>query len=191
MGKLAVTLLGAVLVLTGCSQSDHNDADVEFASAMIEHHAQAIQMANYTIGRERVDPRIAALAEDIRVSQTEEIDAFAEQLRDWGEPVPETGFATGDSHSHDTDSHGSAGAAHSDLPGMMSAEEMDSLSAASDPEFERMWLEMMIQHHQGAIDMVAEVQAKGQSDQVASMADEIEKAQAAEIQDMRQWLEAA
>ena len=189
MRKLAA-LLGAVLMLTACSQSDHNDADVEFATAMIEHHAQAIQMANYTIGREGIDPRIAELAEEIRVSQTEEIDTFAALLRKWEEPVPETGFATGDSHSHDDEAHGSAASEHSDMPGMMSAGEMESLSTAPDAQFERMWLESMVEHHEGALEMVSDVRDAGESSEILALADEIEGAQAAEVKDMRDWMDA-
>ncbi len=188
MPRLATVVLGVVAVaaaLAGCSNEDHNEADVEFATAMVEHHAQAIQMANYTIGREGIDPRIAELAEEIRISQTAEIDEMAELLRAWGEDVPETGFATGDSHSHDT---GAGHGEHADMPGMMSGAEMDELAGAQGDAFAEMWMRMMIEHHEGALTMIDEVQDDGEHDGLRGLAEEMEAAQRTEIGDLERWL---
>ena len=193
MNRLAAVLV-TVLLVGACSTADHNDADVAFATDMIEHHAQAIQMANYTIGRDGVDPRIAELAEEIRVSQTQEIDTMSGWLREWGEPVPETGFATGDSHSHSEESGGSMGSpdgGHADMPGMMAAEEMQALADAPKEKFDAMWLEMMVEHHQGAISMAQEVQDDGKAEDVADLAADIESVQRVEVKDLRRWLAAA
>lgn len=188
MSRLAAVVAGvlaAVGSLAGCSSEDHNEADVEFATAMVEHHAQAIQMANFTIGRDGLDPRIAELAEEIRVSQTAEIDELAGLLRSWGEEVPETGFATGDSHSHDDEM---VGGDHGDMPGMMSAAEMQELATAKGDVFARMWMQMMIEHHQGALEMIDELQADGEHEGLGSLAAEMESAQSTEIRDLRRWL---
>ena len=182
-------LLVTVLMVGACSTSDHNDADVAFATDMIEHHAQAIQMANFTIGREGIDPRVAELAEAIRIEQTQEIDTMSEWLREWGEPVPETGFATGDSHSHQE--KGYAGDDHGDMPGMMSGAELEKLAEAPDAEFVTMWIEMMIAHHEGAITMAGEVQKDGKHDGVADLAADIEDVQRVEVKDLERWLDAA
>ena len=131
--------LGALVLATSCSGGDgHNDADVEFATEMIGHHAEAIQMANYTIGRESLDPKVAALAEQIRVTRTEEIDTLSGWLRDWDEVVPETGFATGDGHTHEEQDHGP---------------DQERLADASDADFERLWLEQMSEHHEDAVSL--------------------------------------
>ena len=189
MTRLAALLL-TVLLVSSCSTADHNDEDVAFATDMIEHHAQAIQLANITIGRTGIDPRIAELAEEIRLSQTREIDTMSQWLRDWGEPVPETGFATGDSHSHSDDPMGSLGEGHTEMPGMMSAEELRALANAPDSEFDALWLRMMVEHHQGAITMAQEVQDEGRADDVADLAADMESAQRVEVKDMQRWLDA-
>lgn len=183
-------LLVTVLLVGACSRADHNDADVAFATDMIEHHAQAIAMANFTIGREGVEPRIAELAEEIRVSQSQEIDTMTGWLREWDEPVPETGFATGDSHSHSDDPMGTTGE-HADLPGMMSADEMRALADAPAAQFDALWIQMMVEHHQGAIRMAQEVQDAGRADDVAELAADIESVQRVEVKDLQRWLDGA
>ena len=188
MGRVATVVLGvvaAVVSLTGCSSEDHNEADVEFATAMVEHHAQAIQMANFTIGRDGIDPRIAELAEEIRLSQTAEIDEMAGFLRSWGEDVPETGFATGDSHSHDSEM---VGGDHADMPGMMTAAEMEELAGAQGDAFAQRWMRMMIEHHEGALTMVDEVQGEGEHEGLRRLAEQMEAAQRTEIGDLERWL---
>jgi uncharacterized protein (DUF305 family) len=191
LAMLLVTVLGTGLLAGACSTADHNDADVAFATDMIEHHAQAIQMANFTIGREGLDPRIARLAEEIRVDQTREIDTMSGWLRDWDEPVPETGFATGDEHTHPDDPYGSMDGDHGDMPGMMSAGELRTLAEAPADEFDTLWIQMMVAHHAGAIRMAQEVQDEGRSEDVADLAADIESAQRAEVKDLEAWLDAA
>lgn len=190
LAMLLVTVMSTGL-LGACSSAGHNEADVAFATDMIGHHAQAIQMANFTIGREGVDPRIARLAEEIRVDQTREIDTMSGWLRDWDEPVPETGFATGDGHTHTEDPYGSMGGDHGDMPGMMSADEPRTLAEAPVDEFDALWIQMMVAHHEGAIRMSQEVQEEGRSADVADLAGEIEAAQRAEVKDLTGWLDAA
>ena len=71
------------------STTEHNDADVTFASDMITHHAQALSMVDLTLDRP-LDPEAQALAEDIRAAQGPEIETMADWLTTWGEEVPET-----------------------------------------------------------------------------------------------------
>lgn len=186
MRRWAGVLLG-VLLVPGCGSSQEaNDADVAFTTAMIEHHAQAIQMANFTIGREGIDPRIAKLAEQIRVGQTDEIDTMSGWLKAWGEPVPETGFATGDSHSHSDG--GSTSGEHDEMPGMAAGDELDALATAPDAKFEAQWLAMMIEHHRGAVAMAQDVTENGDSPEVADLAERIRSDQEGEIRRMQGWL---
>ena len=71
------------------STTEHNDADVEFASNMLQHHAQALSMVDLTRGR-TLDPEVQQLAEQIRDAQAPEIEIFTDWLTDWDEEVPET-----------------------------------------------------------------------------------------------------
>lgn len=177
MGRILTSMVGvlaAVAALAGCSSEDHNETDVAFATAMVEHHAQAIQMANVTIGRDGLDPRIAELAEEIRLSQTAEIDQMAGLLRAWGEEVPETGFATGDSHAHDD--------------ALVGGKEMEELAAAPGEDFAERWIRMMIRHHEGALVMIEEVRADGEHEGLRSLAEQMESEQRAEIGDLERWL---
>ena len=153
----AVSLV-AVTLLAGCgkgpeessapepSKTEHNSADVTFATEMVPHHAQALSMVDLTLGR-KLEPGVADLAEQIRNAQVPETETMVDWLTAWDEPVPETSRDHANADTHDgmeTDS---------DMPGMMSGEEMQALEDASDAEFEQLFLAMMIEHHEGAIEM--------------------------------------
>ena len=183
-------ILGLALALVGCggddpagsssavSKTDHNEADVRFASDMIQHHAQALTMVDLTMGRD-LDPEVAALAEEIRSAQAPEIETMSDWLQEWGEDVPET------VRDH-ANAHGSGGGEHSgsEMPGMMSAEEMTALEEAGDAEFQPMWLTMMIEHHEGAVEMAKTERSEGQYKPAIDLAAEIEKSQTGEIKTM-------
>jgi uncharacterized protein (DUF305 family) len=73
----------------------------------------------------------------------------------------------------------------SDVPGMMTTEDMEALQNASDEEFQDMWLEMMIEHHQGAIEMAKTEQADGQFEPAVELAADIEQGQKGEVETMQ------
>lgn len=183
---LTAALLGTTLTLVGCSgpggdqATGHgfNDTDVSFATDMIQHHAQALQMVDLTLGRD-LDPEVVELAEDIRAAQTPEIEKMADWLQDWDKPVPETVRDHANAHGD-----GSAMEHAADMPGMMSAEEMHDLEAAKGDEFQTMWLEMMVEHHEGAVEMAEEEQADGENAQAVALAEDIVAAQQKEIDTM-------
>ena len=130
----------------GLGQYPYSDADVEFMSGMIPHHAQAVIMGGWakTHGA-RQD--VAILCERIVVGQTDEIGMMQQWLRDRGLPVPDA-----KSTRHKMKMNGME---HEMLmPGMMTDEQMAELDKARGPEFDRLFLEGMIRHHQGAVDMV-------------------------------------
>jgi uncharacterized protein (DUF305 family) len=130
----------------GLGQFPYSDADVEFMSGMIPHHAQAVIMAGWapTHGARK---DVAILCERIVVGQRDEIATMQQWLRDRGQAVPE---ATSTRHKMKMN-----GMEHEMLmPGMMTDEQMAALEKARGPEFDRLFLEGMIRHHQGAIDMV-------------------------------------
>jgi uncharacterized protein (DUF305 family) len=200
LSALALTLaLGAGLTACGddtaepagkaeVSTTEHNDADVTFASDMITHHAQALSMVDLTLDRP-LDPEVQALAEDIRAAQGPEIETMADWLTKWGEDVPATmrdhvnsGHGMGDM-SDDVDDMG-----HDDMPGMMSSDDIDELENSADAEFQDMWLEMMIEHHEGAVEMAQTEQAEGQFKDTVDLAGQVIKTQTAEIDTMKELL---
>jgi uncharacterized protein (DUF305 family) len=179
-----------VSTLAGCGSEDgtsgrgFNDADIEFATEMIQHHAQALQMVDLTLGRE-LDPAVAELAEEVRSAQTPEIEKLADWLEDWDQPVPETSRDHANAHADD---HGGSGTPGGGLPGMMSAEEMARLEAAAAAEFEDLWLAMMIEHHEGAVTMAEREVEEGASDRAVALAERIAAAQEREVATMRELL---
>ena len=187
-------LAAALLLLAGCgddkddssapepSRTEHNAADVAFATDMLPHHAQALSMVDLTLGRQ-LDPEVAALAEQIRDTQVPEAETMVDWLTTWGEPVPETSR----DHVH-ADSHDGAEPDGGDLPGMMSGEQMQSLEDASGAEFERRFLEMMIEHHEGAIEIAEAELDEGRHIPARDLAEDIVSAQQDEIETMESLL---
>lgn len=162
------------------STTKHNEADVAFATAMIPHHAQALSMVDLTMER-TLDPQVQQLAEDIREAQGSEIEMMADWLQDWGEEIPET-MRDHANAGHDTDDMGSdMEGMDTDAPGMMSSEDMESLENASDAEFQSLWLEMMIEHHAGAVEMATTEQDEGRYKPAIDLAGSIIEGQNAEI----------
>jgi len=189
-------LLAAMSVLAACGGNDDapdpethtaangdefNDADVEFASDMIQHHAQALAMVDLTTGRQ-LDPEVQQLAEDIRAAQAPEIEQMTDWLTDWDQPIPETVRDHANAHGDGEMEM------ESDMPGMMSAEEMAELEAAKGAEFQQMWLEMMTEHHEGAIEMAQTEQSDGKFGPAVDLAEDIESAQQEEISTMESLL---
>jgi uncharacterized protein (DUF305 family) len=157
-----------------------NEADVEFATNMIPHHAQAVRMVTLMDGR-TLDPAVEQLAHEIRDAQVPEIETMSDWLTAWDEEVPETSLDHVNA-GHDMSEMPSMDSSHDDMPGMMSAEEMEALANASDGEFQDMWLEMMTEHHEGAIEMAKTEQAEGKYPDAIALAESIETAQESEIE---------
>ena len=167
----------------GLGQYPYSDADVEFMSGMIPHHAQAVIMAGWAPTRgARQD--VAVLCERIVVGQRDEIATMQQWLRDRGRPVPD---ATSTRHKMKMN-----GMEHEMLmPGMMTDEEMAALEKARGPEFDRLFLEGMIRHHQGAIDMVDELfksHGAAQDELIYRFASDVYADQSTEIARMQKML---
>lgn len=159
------------------SPEDVNDADVEFVQGMIPHHEQAIEMSEMVIANGD-DPSVIALAEQIKAAQGPEIDQMNAWLDDWGiEP-------SGSDGPHDM-------GGMDDMGGMMSADEMDVMSETMGADLDRMFLEMMIRHHEGAIQMAQVELDNGSNADVLSLAQAIIDGQQAEINEMQSMLEDA
>ena len=161
--------------------ADHNQADVDFATSMIQHHAQALSMVDLTVGR-KVSPELQALAEQIRATQGPEVEVMVDWLRDWDQPIPET------IRDH-VNAHGGGHVATDDMPGMVSAEDLEELGTARGAEFEDLFLEMMIEHHEGAIEMAEDEREDGEHPETVDLAGTIIEDQQAEIERMQGLLD--
>lgn len=152
-----------------------NAADVEFATMMIPHHHQAIEMADLAL-KQATDPKVKALAPKIKAAQSPEIERMSGWLTGWGEPVP------GTAGGHDMSGMGEQ------TGGMMSAQEMTDLGKATGSAFDRMWLQMMVRHHQGALEQAKAELAQGASPESKELARSIVSSQSAEITEMNSIL---
>ncbi|GAA0641999.1 lipoprotein [Streptomyces sp. NBRC 14336] len=158
-----------------------NDADVSFAQMMIPHHEQAVDMAKLAEGRAS-DAEIKTLAADIEKAQDPEIQTMKSWLKAWGKPE------SADESMPGMD-HGSSGMDHSGMSGMMSDEDMKKLEAAKGTEFDRMFAEMMIEHHKGAIAMAKDEQKNGRNATAKKLAADVVKSQSAEVEKFEKILD--
>ena len=185
-----VVALAAVLAFTGCAggggtgggmghdghgtsgadaAAEANAADVMFAQMMIPHHEQALEMSAIVLAKDGVDPEVADLAEQIAAAQGPEIEQLEAWLDEWGVPrMP------GD---HDMA-----------MDGMLTDEQLDELEAADAASGSQLFLEQMIEHHEGAIDMAEAHQESGEHEGALELSAAIIETQAGEIERMRELL---
>ena len=152
---------------------EHNIADVAFVQGMIPHHSQAITMTDQA-GPRAASPQVKDLAGRIAGAQGPEIEQMNSMLAAWGAPRAQPGSMTG---------MGSM-----PMMGMMGDQQLSQLAAAGGPAFDRMFLQMMIEHHQGAVTMAQTELAQGQNPQAQQLAQAIITAQQTEIAEMNQLL---
>ena len=154
----------------------HTPADVRFMQEMIGHHAQALEMTELVTARTRRD-EMRLLARRIELSQADEITLMRHWLQVRGEQVP-------NEHAHHA-----PGATL--MPGMLSPDEMDRLAAVTGVEFDRLFLEGMIKHHDGALTMVGDLFANpgaGQEPEMFAFASDVDADQRIEIDRMSAML---
>ena len=161
---------------TGSSDvaADHNDQDTTFAQMMIIHHEGAIEMSQLAIERAET-PEVVALAERIAEAQGPEIDEMTAWLNTWAEDVS-------------PDDHGGMDMGGMDMNGMSQEEMMTQLDATSGADFDQAFLEAMIAHHMGAIEMSEQQLAEGQNPDAVALAEKIMADQQAEITEMQELL---
>ena len=169
---------------SGTASTQFNNADVQFAQEMIPHHQQAVQMAKMAQSH-AASPQVKQLASDIEAAQGPEIATMTQWLKAWGKDVPSD--SSSDSMGGMDMGDGSS-MSSGDMPGMMSADDMHQLDMAHGAEWDKMFLTMMVQHHQGAIEMAKTEQASGLNPDAIALAKKIEKAQTAEIAQMQGML---
>jgi uncharacterized protein (DUF305 family) len=199
---LTGALLASALALTGCSgdpshegmadmsegssasasasasdgaTASFNDADMAFAQGMLPHHQQAVTMSQLAADH-AADPRVKDLAARIEAAQGPEIQTLAGWLESWdADAAGSTGM------DHGSTDHGDAG-------GMMATEDMEALAGVSGAEFDRLFVEQMIVHHGGAVQMAQTEAADGANPEAIAMAEHIRDTQNAEIAEMQQLL---
>lgn len=144
-----------------------NEADRKYVAMMIVHHEQALAMTRFVPDRAE-NATIKGLADRIRFSQEPEIGA----MKQWQRAHGEIG----------------AHADHGSMPGMATQEQLNALGAARGKDFDRMFLQLMITHHEGAVKMATDVRGAGSNVQVEEMADDVVATQADEINRMKALL---
>ncbi|MET9252823.1 DUF305 domain-containing protein [Streptomyces sp. NPDC003717] len=152
----------------------HNAQDVAFAQGMVPHHRQALEMAGMASGR-AASAKVKDLAARIEKAQDPEITTMTGWLTAWGEKVPGT--------AHSEHSDGMSG-----MTGMMDDQDMTDLEKSSGAEFDRMFLSLMVEHHEGAVEMATTEQSAGRYGPAKKLAGEVVTAQQGEIAEMKALL---
>lgn len=187
--RWAALLAAGILTLAGCATPPSDDrmpgmhhddereqepdvaaADVMFVSMMIPHHEQAIEMADTLLGTDGIDDRVRALAERITAAQQPEIDLMQQWLDDWGADMP--GMGGGMDHGG----------------GTMSDADVRALDSATGIAAARLFLEQMIEHHRGAVEMAQDEVDDGRDADTVALARAIVASQTAEIAEMQALL---
>lgn len=168
MKKSLIGALVGMLVLSACGSSANTTADVTFAQNMVPHHEQALEMAKLVPSRS-TNEKVRDLAGRIEKAQDPEITQMNEWLERWGATTKQ------DHEGHD-------------MAGMMSHDDMAKLESAGGAEFDRLWLDMMIKHHEGAVEMARTELDQGQDDNAKKLAQAIVDGQQREITEMKDLL---
>ena len=162
---------------TGADASEHNAADTEFAQMMIVHHQGAIEMAELAVAKASTD-EVRSLGERIAAAQGPEIDVMSGWLDSWGQPQPADAEMAAMGHEG------------MDMGGLDQAQVMAELSGLSGTEFDKRFLELMIEHHQGAITMAETTRAAALNAEVVVFVGKVIDDQTSEITEMRNLLRA-
>lgn len=205
LGPIAAASLLAVVTLTSARTAlgqgaavgvSYDPADVRFMQGMISHHAQALAMVKL-IPDHTTNPQLHSAGQRIQISQKDEIGLMQRWLQGHGQPVPNVdsnfvahmpGSQTSQGQMPGMDMSGMAM-----MPGMLTQGQMAELAKAKGPEFDRLFLKGMIQHHEGALTMVADLfhtNGAGQESEIYRFASDVDADQRAEIKRMHAMLDA-
>ena len=152
------------------ASADHNQADVMFAQMMVPHHAQAVEMSGIILAKTDMPAEVTALATKIKAAQAPEIEQMTGWLTGWNVPTMMS----------DDSGHGMAG--------MVDDQGIDKLKSATGTEAAKLFLEQMIGHHEGAIDMAQQEISAGKFPDAVKLGHDIVNAQQSEITQMKQLL---
>lgn len=151
---------------------EHGLADVMFAQMMVPHHEQALEMSRIVTGKEGVPEDVRALAKRIESAQGPEIKRMQDMLATWGV----------------TDAQHMDHSGHAGMEGMLTEEQLQALRDAEGPDAARLFLEGMIEHHQGAVEMARTQLEDGENPQARALAEDVVAAQEEEIAQMEDLL---
>lgn len=161
------------------SGADANEADVTYAEGMRMHHQQAIDMADIVLDKPGLDPDVAALAERIKKAQGPEITKMDSWLEDWDD----RGHGSGHGGRHGSGHGGRHGSGHG---GMVSEADIAKLESADGEQASRLFLDQMIEHHEGAVDMAEAHLEDGTNPEALQLSEDVVRDQEAEIKEMRE-----
>ncbi len=162
-------------------EGSDNEADVMFAQGMIPHHRQAVAMSELALDRAE-DPEVVALAEEISTAQEPEIQTMTAFLEAWDAEVPTDDLSMDDMAMEGMDQEGTG---PEGMAGMMSPEDMAELESAQGAKFDQMFLQMMIEHHEGAVSMAETEVDEGENPAALDLAQTIIVTQESEIERMQ------
>jgi uncharacterized protein (DUF305 family) len=157
-----------------------NDTDVQFLQQMIPHHQQALMMAQMA-AQKAADADVKQLAVEIEQEQKPEIEQMSAWLQQWGKPVPSMGPGMALPSMSPPMGRGM-------MPSMGPMPDMGQMQNMTGEQFDRMFLQMMIAHHEDAVAMAKAEIAGGANPAVKQLAAKIQASQTAQIQQMRQML---
>jgi uncharacterized protein (DUF305 family) len=168
---------------TASTRGRYTEADISFMEGMIAHHAQAVLIAGWAPTHD-ASPSLRALCERIVVGQKDEIAFMQNWLRDRNQEVPsgDTAHARMPGMEH-----------HMLMPGMLTADQLNQLDRAKGVEFDSLFLQGMIRHHQGALTMVSQLfgtPGAAQDDLMFKFASDMNADQTIEIERMNKMLAA-
>lgn len=155
------------------ANADHNQADIMFSQMMIPHHAQAVEMSEIILAKPDVPAEVTALATKIKAAQAPEIKTMQGWLDAWNQP-------SGMMNSTTMPGHG--------MGGMVDSDGIDKLKSAQGTAAARLFLEQMIGHHDGAIDMAKQEISTGKYPATIQLSRDIVTSQEAEIVEMKALL---
>jgi len=202
---IAAAVVAAVVLVAGSlaigrftapvppSTPSNTSAEAGFSRDMQVHHNQAVEMA-LLIRDATDDPDVRLLAYDIATSQANQSGQMLAWLNTWGLPQlasePSMTWMTRPTIDGSPDTHGHTGNLPGAMPGLATTAQMDELAAATGPEAEVIFLELMIAHHKGGVEMAEAVLARSNNTVVTDLARAIVKAQVSEISVMESMLAA-
>jgi uncharacterized protein (DUF305 family) len=175
----------------------YTKADIDFMAGMIHHHAQAITISRWAVSH-TASPAVQRLTARIINAQSDEIRLMQTWLQDRRQPAPMVDTAgnvtmpatpgmAGHDMSHMGHDMGANAQGQMSMPGMLTAPQMAQLDASRGPDFDRLFLTFMIQHHRGAVTMVKTLftsDGAGQDETVFKFANDVEVDQSTEIKRM-------
>ena len=160
----AITVTATAVLLGGCTADnpdEFNEADSDYASNLISHHAQTLALLDLTLGRDGLNPQVGNFADQARSELFAEVKPTEKRLKGWGEKVPKTALE----HTHDDSI-----TYDTSIPGVLGNDEMHALEQTKGSTFEQAWLRGLIAHEQGAVQLANDAAEDGQNAEAVAFA---------------------